>query len=131
MVRRTSLRIVPVALAGIAIILLTGCGNAEQVNIPSPNTSRVALLVERIDPQGESFILHGRVLSSESVGSAVSMAEVGQDIALAPYYPREEPDLSDPAQRKVVALGSRPPGDTVRCSIALDSRGGWRILSAD
>ena len=107
-----------------------GTGDDEGTVIRQ-NLTDVEIEVERVEIVADSgYILRGTVVSVSPVGGTASIAETGQSISLRPHFPAGSPDLSDPGHRRLMDLAATGPGDRIRCRIALDGRGAWRIVSA-
>lgn len=96
------------------------------------NLSDADIVVESVE-QGSAggYVLRGRIIRIHRTGGSGSIAGEGQALALTPLYPGGEPDSRNDAHRRLMGLSRSVPGDTVRCRIALDGTGAWRITSAD
>jgi hypothetical protein len=134
----------PAAL--LSFVMLACCGSGSDVRPigvetapgrrpPAPtalrqNLTDVEILVRGIETDtGTGYLLRGTILSASAAGGAASLAEPGQSVTLTPYYAAGSPDPADAGERRLMELSSTPPGETVRCRIALDGRGAWRIIS--
>ena len=102
------------------------------------NLTDAEILVESVERgEGNNYALSATVLTVFPSGGSTSIAETGQRITLRPYFTGGTPDLTTPAnqaepgQRRLMELAAVEPGQKIRCRIALDSRGTWRIISAD
>lgn len=135
------------ALAVASWFLLAGCGcpygacrPAEAQNAGRgdgtetairQNLTDVEIEVEGVGSESDSgYTLRGRIVSVSPVGSSIPIAETGQSISLRPYFPSGRPDLNDAAHRRMIDLAATPAGKRIRCRIALDGGGAWRIVSA-
>ncbi len=139
--------LVVAALAIVSWPLLTGCGCPYGACRPEKaqdagtgdgtgtairqNLADVEIEVEGVGTVSDSgYILRGKIVSVSPVGGSLPVAETGQSISLRPYFPSGSPDLNDAAHRRMVDLAATPAGERIRCRIALDGRGTWRIVSA-
>ena len=122
--------LIPAILAALAVTVPPGCSEADRTTAIGRNLSDAEVVVTEVRPEGGSYLLRGRVVNAVPVGGSASMAERGQEISLAPWYGEGGPDPANPAHQRLIALSGAIPGDTVRCRIAVDSGGSWRIISA-
>jgi hypothetical protein len=121
-----SLVVVLFALAGVF-----GCAETEQATAIKKNLADAEISIDRFEPAGELYVLRGRVVSATPVGGAAGIAEPGQEISLTPWFPGDRPDPGNPAHSRLLSLPEVPPGSTIRCRIALDAGGAWRIVSVN
>lgn len=113
-------------LAGIA-----GCAETEQATAIRKNLTEAEIRIDRFESLGGSYVLKGSVVTATPVGGAANIAESGQEISLTPYFPGDRPDPGNPTHSRLLSLPEVPPGSTIRCRIALDAGGAWRIVSVD
>lgn len=125
--------VLPFLLAGISALPFTGCGpfcsacrTAENaaVTVPARNLTDAEVRVDEVTTgeEGET-LLRATVVKAAEAGGAASIAEPGQSIVLRP--------ASSGNAATGVGLRSLAPGSTLRCRIALDAAGVWRILSVE
>ena len=90
------------------------------------------ILVDEVEPRdGTGYLLRGTILSASPAGGRASIAEAGQRVTLTPLFPGGTPDLSSPAHRRMMDLSGSRRGAKVRCRIALDGAGAWRIVTVE
>ena len=115
----------------VAMGLCSGCAGGDRAAAITNNLSDAEIRIDRFESAGEFFALKGHVVSATAVGGAAGIAEPGQEISLTPYFPGAGPDPGNPSHSRLLALPGVPPGSTIRCRIALDSAGAWRIVSVE
>ena len=127
-----SFRLLPAILLALAsFVLMHGCSSSDPAAAMRSNLSDAEIRIVRFEPLTGSYILHGVVVRATPVGNAAWLAEEGQEIALRPYFPGDRPDPGDPDHSRLMTLPNVPAGSVIRCRIAMDSAGAWRILSTN
>jgi hypothetical protein len=127
----TTRRFVRLIAASAALALLStfpGCVGSEEAAIKQ-NLSDAEIRIDAFETRGELYAVRGHVVSATPVGDSAGMAEAGQEITLTPWFPGGRPDPSNPTHSRLLTLTGVPPGSTIRCKIALDAEGAWRIIS--
>jgi len=67
-------------------------------------------------------------------GGSQNMADAGRVLNLWPMYPGSSGSTTGPANRndgRLLAFAGVLPGQVIRCGIAMDRDGSWRIISTE
>jgi hypothetical protein len=96
------------------------------------NSTDAEIVVGEVEvTEGKGFRLKGTIVSAVPAAGRESIAEAGQGVTLTPYFPGGAPDTANTAHRRMMELSGLHPGAKIRCRIALDAGGSWRIVSAE
>ncbi|HLF13301.1 MAG TPA: hypothetical protein VI932_00240 [Bacteroidota bacterium] len=104
---------------------------AEDVAGLQRNLTDASILVGSVAKDAQGYVLTGAVVSVSPAGGSAAISETGQIISLRTFSPEGSPDLSVAGHRRLMEISGTPAGEKFRCRIGPDSRGGWRIVSAD